>query len=135
MQSPIIGDIRPYLRPDWAEKGRPMIKNLDDMQQLGKDHMDTSLRSFGAVSKGLQAIALETTDYAKRAFDANTVVGERLAAAKTFDKAMELQADYLKNAYEGFVAQSTKVGQLYVDLAQELAKPLEGQWAKARMTK
>ena len=32
---------------------------------------------------------------------------------------MEVQADYLKSAYEGFVAQSAKVGQLYVDLAQE----------------
>ena len=38
---------------------------------------------------------------------------------------MEVQADYLKSAYEGFVAQSAKVGQLYADLAQELYKPLE----------
>ena len=44
---------------------------------------------------------------------------------------MEVQADYLKSAYEGFVAQSTKVGQLYVELAQEFYKPLEGQCAKA----
>ena len=42
-----------------------------------------------------------------------------------------MQADYFKSAYEGFVAQSTKVGQLYVELAQELYKPFETQWAKA----
>ena len=44
---------------------------------------------------------------------------------------MEVQADYLKHAYEGFVAQSAKVSQLYVDLAQELYKPFETQWVKA----
>ena len=30
--------------------------------------------------------------------------------AKSFDKAMEIQADYVKTAYEGFVSQATKLG-------------------------
>ena len=108
-----------------------MIKNFDDVQKMSKDSMDASMKSFGVVSKSFQAIAVETADYAKKAFEEGTAVGEKLAAAKSLDKVMEVQADYLKSAYEGFVAQSTKVGQLYVELAQEFYKPLEGQWAKA----
>ena len=114
-----------------GRKGRPMIKNFDDVQKIGKDSMDASMKSFGAVSKSFQAIAVETADYAKKAFEEGTAVGEKLAAAKSLDKVMEVQADYLKSAYEGFVAQSTKVGQLYAELAQEFYKPLESQWAKA----
>jgi hypothetical protein len=114
-----------------GRKGRLMIKNFDDVQKIGKDSMDASMKSFGAVSKSFQAIAVETADYAKKAFEEGTAVGEKLAAAKSLDKVMEVQADYLKSAYEGFVAQSTKVGQLYVELAQEFYKPLESQWAKA----
>jgi hypothetical protein len=101
------------------------------VQKIGKDSMDASMKSFGAVSKSFQAIAVETADYAKKAFEEGTAVGEKLAAAKSFDKVMEVQADYLKSAYDGFVAQSTKVGQLYVELAQEFYKPLESQWVKA----
>ena len=108
-----------------------MIKNLDDMQKIGKDNMDASLKSLGAVSKSFQAIAVEAADYATKAFEESTAATEKLAAAKSIDKVMEVQADYLKSAYEGFVAQSAKVGQLYVDLAQELYKPIESQWAKA----
>ena len=108
-----------------------MIKNFDDVQKIGKDSMDASMKSFGVVSKSFQAIAVETADYAKKAFEESTAVGEKLAAAKSLDKVMEVQADYLKSAYEGFVAQSTKVGQLYAELAQEFYKPLETQWAKA----
>jgi phasin family protein len=108
-----------------------MIKNFDDMQKIGKDNMDASMKSFGAVSKSFQAIAVEAADYAKKSFEEVTAVGEKLAAAKSPDKVMEVQADYLKHAYEGFVAQSAKVSQLYVDLAQELYKPFETQWAKA----
>lgn len=108
-----------------------MVKNLDDMQKLGKENMDASMKSFGAVSKSFQAIAVEAADYAKKAFEESTAASERLAAAKSLDKVLEVQADYLKTAYEGFVAQSAKVGQLYVDLAQEFYKPLEAHWVKA----
>jgi hypothetical protein len=38
---------------------------------------------------------------------------------------MELQADYMKTAYESFVAQSTKMSELYADLAKEAYKPYE----------
>jgi phasin family protein len=108
-----------------------MIKNFEDMQKIGQDNLDASMKTFGAVSKGFQAIAVETADYAKKAFEQTTAVSERLASAKSLDKVMEVQADYAKSAYEGFVAQSAKLGQLYADLAQEIYKPLESQWAKA----
>ena len=108
-----------------------MIKNFEDVQKIGKDNMDASMKSFGAVSKSFQAIAVEAADYAKKTFEQGTAASEKLATAKSLDKVMEVQADYLKTAYEGFVAQSAKVSQLYVDLAQELYKPYEAHWVKA----
>lgn len=108
-----------------------MIKNFEDMQKLGKDNMEASMKSFGAVSKSLQAIATEAADYAKKTFEESTAATEKLVAAKSIDKVMEVQTAYLKSAYDGFVAQSAKVGQLYVDLAQELYKPIESPWTKA----
>ena len=32
-----------------------MLKNFDEMQKMGKDNMDVAMKSFGAVSKGMQA--------------------------------------------------------------------------------
>jgi phasin family protein len=108
-----------------------MVKNFEDAQNLGKDNLDATIKSFGAVSKGFQAIAAETADYAKKAFEDGTAASERLFAAKSLDKAIEVQTDYLKTAYEGFVAQATKVGQLYADVFHEAYKPFESQWSKA----
>ena len=39
---------------------------------------------------------------------------------------MEVQTEYAKSAYEGLVAQATKMGELYTDLAKEAYKPFEG---------
>jgi len=108
-----------------------MMNNFEDMQKVGKDNMDLAMKSFGTVSKGMQAIAVEMADYSKKSFEDGAAVFEKLAGAKSFDKAFEIQTDYAKSAYEGFVAQSTKISELFADLAKEAYKPVEGLVAKA----
>ena len=107
-----------------------MVKNFDDVQKFGKENMDMAMKSFGAVSKSMQAIAIEMADYSKRAFEQGTAATEKLMGAKSLDKAFEVQSDYLKNFYEGYVAQATKIGELYADLAKEAYKPFESQFGK-----
>ncbi|HKA71378.1 MAG TPA: phasin family protein [Xanthobacteraceae bacterium] len=107
-----------------------MLANFDEMQKFGKDNVEATLRSFGVASKGLQAIAAEVTNYSKKSFEDGTAAVERLMGAKTLEKAIEVQTDYVKTAYEGFVAQATKIGELYADIAKEAYKPFEGYLAK-----
>ena len=103
-----------------------MIQQFESFQKFGKDNMDATLKTFGVVSQGAQAIAVEATDFAKKSFEQSTATLEKLVGAKTLDKAIEIQTDYVKSAYEGFVAQSTKLGQLYANLAKDAFKPFEG---------
>ena len=112
-----------------------MLKNFEDFQKLGKDNVDVALKQFGTVSKGWQAIATEFADYSKKSFEEGSAALEKLFGAKTLEKAIEVQSDYAKTAYEGFVAQATKVGELYTDLAKESYTPLEGMLAKVAPAK
>src|SRR5882762_1423311 len=102
-----------------------MVKNLEDMQKFGKDNADASLKSFGVLSKNFQAIAVEVADYSKKAFEEGAAATEKLIGAKSLDKVIEVQTAYLKTAYEGFLSQSAKLGELYAGLAQETCKPYE----------
>jgi phasin family protein len=105
-------------------------KTFDDMQKFSKESMDASMNSLTTLSKGVQALAVESVDYTKKAFEDGTAAMEKLFGAKSIEKAMEIQQEYAKSAYEGFVAQATKVSELYVDLAKEAYKPYEGYLAK-----
>lgn len=109
-----------------------MIKNFDDLQQVGKENVEVALKSMGALSKGTQAIAVEVADYSKKAFEDGTAAVEKLFGVKSLDKAIEVQTEYAKTAYEGFVAKANKIGELYVDLAKESYKPFEALLAKAK---
>ena len=112
-----------------------MLKNFDDIQKYGKDHMDTTMKAWGQVSKGVQAIATETADYSKKSFEEGSAALEKLFGAKSLEKAIEIQTAYAKTAYEGFVAQATKMGELYADLAKETYKPFESFVPKAPIAK
>lgn len=104
----------------------------EDVSKVGKDLMDNNLKSIAAVTKGFQAIAGEASDYSKSSFEAGSAVVEKLASAKSFEKAVEIQTEYAKTAYEGFVAQATKIGELYADLAKDVYKPFEASVSKAK---
>jgi hypothetical protein len=108
-----------------------MINNLEHFQKLGKENAEATVASFGAVSKGFQKIASELADYSKKVFDDGTAAAEKLLGVKSLDKAIEVQSDYVKTAYEGFVSESTKLGELYAGWAQEVYKPFETVVTKA----
>src|ERR1700754_4435399 len=109
-----------------------MVKNFEDLQQVGKENAEIAMKSFGTLSKGSQAIAVEVADYSKKSFEDSTAALEKLFGVKSLDKAIEVQTDYAKTAYEGFVAKATKLGELYADLAKEAYKPFEVAFAKAK---
>jgi len=112
-----------------------MTNAFEDIQKFGKENLDLAVKAFGVQQKGVQAIATEVADYSKKAIEASSAQFEKLVGVKTLDKAIELQTDFAKTAYEGYVAHATKVGELFTSLAKETAKPFEGVIAKATAAK
>jgi hypothetical protein len=112
-----------------------MTQTFEDAGKFGKEFMDTGLKSLASFSKGWQSIAVEATEYTKKSFETGSAAVEQLVSAKSLEKAIEIQTDYAKTAYEGFVAQATKMGELYADLAKETYKPFESYMAKATPVK
>ena len=106
-----------------------MIK-VEDMQNYGKEHFETVVASATTVQNGLQAIATAYGDYTKKSFEDTKSFVEKLSGVKSLDKAIEVQTEFAKSAYETFVAESQKIAGLYSDLAKQTFKPLEGMVAK-----
>ncbi len=109
-----------------------MVKNLEDLQQVSKENVELTMKSFGEMSKGAQAIATEVADYSKKSFEDSSAMLEKLFGVKSIEKAIELQTEFAKSSYEGFVAKMTKIGEMYSDLAKEGYKPFETMMAKAK---
>ena len=101
-----------------------MVK-VEDFQTFGKEQVDAAVQSMSTFTKGYQAIVAAMSDYSKKSFEDSTAYFEKLAGVKSFDKVVELQTDFAKTSYDKFVAEATKIGEMYSDLAKEAYKPVE----------
>lgn len=109
-----------------------MTQTFEDASKYGREFLDSGLESFTAVTRDAQAISDEASSYAKQVFETGTTAVENLLSAKSVEKAVEIQTAYARQAYEGFVTEATKMGQLYADLAKDAYKPFEALVSKAK---
>jgi hypothetical protein len=105
---------------------------FDDFQKFSKEQLDAFTAASTTWSKGLQDIAVESADYLKKAFAAGSTMVEKLLGARTVESAVQIQSDYAKQAYEGFVAQATKVSELYTRVASDALKPVTTAYANVQ---
>ncbi|PDT80730.1 phasin family protein [Sinorhizobium sp. BJ1] len=104
--------------------------NLDDANKKSKEALDVAVKSYSALTKGYQAIATEAADFSKKSFEDGIAHLEKLSSTKSLEAAFELQTNYLKSSYEAFVAEASKIGEMYADLAKDAYKPYEAPVAK-----
>ncbi len=107
-----------------------MMVKVEDIQQYGKEQLETAVASANTLQSGFQAIASAYGDYTKKSFEDTKSFVEKLSGVKSLDKVLEVQTEFAKSAYETFVAESQKIAGLYTDLAKQSYKPFEGMVAK-----
>jgi hypothetical protein len=92
---------------------------------MSKEGFDAAVRSYGELNKGFQAITAKVTDYSKKAFEDATRAFEQLAGSKSIEQAIEIQSQYAKKAYDTWVAEASKIGEMYAAVARDAYKPVE----------
>ncbi len=101
------------------------MTTTEEIQQQGKEQLDAAVAAASSFHKGVQAIAVAFGDYTRKSVEDGNAFTEKLAGAKSLDQAVAAQTEYAKTAYETFVNESQKIGDLYADLAKQAYKPLE----------
>ena len=103
-------------------------------QQNRKEQIGAADVSANAFPAGFQAIATAYGDYTKKSFEDTKSFVEKLSGVRSFDKAVEVQTEFAKSAFETFVTESQKIGALYGDLAKQAYKPFGGFLTKMTPT-
>ena len=79
---------------------------------------------FSGIQQHLTAITTAQTDYAKSSFETSKAYFEKLAGVKSPEQFLELTTEHTKSAFETFVAEATKIGDLYKNFAKEAFTPI-----------
>jgi phasin family protein len=130
VDAPSIGDVAPVDAPSIGAAA------LEDASSIG-DVAPVDAPSIGAaapadnVPVSMQTIANAYSDYTRKSLEETTSFVEKLTGVRSLDKAIEIQAEFAKQAYETFVAESQRICELYGELARQIFKPFAGLLAKA----
>jgi hypothetical protein len=111
-----------------------MTNPLETFQKSSQAQIESLKASSAAFAKGLKSVAEETADYSSRSVETTKSFFEKLKGVKTFETAIQLQTDFTKSQFEDFVAQMTKIGEIYKEMGKEVFKPLEHAAATAGET-
>ena len=108
---------------------RTLPQQQDSREQIGATHAPVD-----SIQPAFHAIVTAYSDYSKNSFEDATLFVDKLSGVKSVDKAIELQTEFAKSAFETFMAESQKIGALYRDLALQSYKPFGGLLAKMTPT-
>jgi hypothetical protein len=106
-----------------------MMRSFEEFQTFGKDGFEAYVAASNALTKGVQAMAQEASEFSRKSFEKGAAALEKAVAVKSFDKVLEVQQAFAKESYETLVAQMTKFNELYVSTAKETFKPFEASFA------
>ncbi|MBR1213910.1 phasin family protein [Bradyrhizobium sp. JYMT SZCCT0180] len=67
----------------------------------------------------IQTIANAYRDYTRMSLQESGLLVEKLIGARSFDKAIEIQTEFARQAYLTFVAETQKICELYRELARQ----------------
>lgn len=98
--------------------------------QFSKQQIAAIVAPANPLAIDFQTIATAYSNYSKKSFEQTKAYVEKLAGVRSLDKAIEIQTEFAKQAYETFVTESQKIRELYSGLAKQSFKPLEGLAAK-----
>jgi hypothetical protein len=98
-----------------------MTKERDSIQDAGNGQLNGV--DFGSFTTTLQTIFTEAADYTKKSVEARLALGEKLLGAKSLESVIQIQTAYARTAYDDFVGQATKMGELHSDLAKAAFRP------------
>ena len=113
-----------------------MSKGFEDVTQFSQDNVEALVASGKVVAKAAEEINAEMMAYSKKAYEDAMAASKEMAQARSVSEFFEKNTAFTKSAFEGFVAQATRVNEMYSAAAKEAFAPVNARFtAAAEMVK
>jgi len=116
--------------PVQSKQPEPLQSKQPEPLQGQKPQVDAALAAANCLSVDFQTLATAYGNYTKKSFEDTKAFVEKLSGVRSLEKAVEIQTEFARQAYETFVTESQKIRELYSGLAKQSLKPFEGLVAK-----
>jgi phasin family protein len=103
------------------------VKNYDQFLGYGKETVEAYMKAANAAGKGVETLHSELYAYSKQSVEDSISATKALMGSKSVHEAFELQSDFAKSAFDTYVSQVTKLGEIMSATAKGTFEPLQGR--------
>jgi len=103
------------------------LKGYDAFVGYSKETADAVTKSATVAGKGIETINGEIYSYSKQSIEDAVTATKAVLGSKSVHEAFEFQTDYAKSAFEAYVGQLSKIGELATSATKETFEPFKGR--------
>ncbi|MDX1555597.1 MAG: phasin family protein [Xanthomonadales bacterium] len=105
-----------------------MFKGYDEFSTLNKETMDAVMKSSNIYAKGMERLSKEMMAFTQSTVEANMATAKAFANAKTLREIFDLQAELARANFDKAMAESAKLTEMSVKVANEAMEPLQSRF-------
>src|SRR5215471_17167578 len=89
------------------------VKTYEQVLGFQKDTVEAYVKAANVAGKGAETLHNEIYTYSKQSIEDAIAHGKAVMASKSAHEAFELQTGFAKSAFESYVGEITKLGELF----------------------
>ena len=103
------------------------LKGYDAFVGYGKDNAEALTKSATVAGKGIESINSEIYSYSKQSIEDAVAATKAVLGSKSVHEAFEFQTDFAKSAFEAYVSELSKIGELATATTKDTFAPFKGR--------
>jgi phasin family protein len=108
-----------------------MSKGFEDVTQFGQDNVEAMVASSKVMAKAAEEMNAEVIAFSKKSYEDSLAAAKEIASARSVSEFFEKQTAFAKTSFETFVAEATKLNEMYSQAAKEAFAPLNARFTAA----
>ena len=108
-----------------------MTKGIENAASFGQENVEAVVTSSKIATKAAESLSAEIAAYSKKAYEDSMAAAKELTTCKSVSEFVEKQTEFGKISIEGFVAEATKLNEMYAAAAKEAFAPLNARFTAA----
>lgn len=106
-------------------------KLAEEANEFAKGNLEAVVESGRIAAKGFETLGQDAAEYGRKSFESATATLKTLASVKSPTEFFKLQSDFMRGAFDSYVAEASKTTEAVLKLAGDAAQPLSNRFAVA----
>jgi phasin family protein len=106
-----------------------MTQGMSNLGSFGQENVEAFMECASTMAKGVEKIASEQAEYAKKQVESSSDRFQALSKARTPQEFFEAQSEFFRTAMEGHITQMNKVSDMWIATARDAAQPLSKRYS------